>query len=99
MDNTDEQFARGMRITALVTFLTGTVIFAAYYFFGGWLLLLGYGFIVVAALVNLSLFSIGLSEGLKNRNRSLLFSAAIMLINLPVLVFYVWYSLTYLGAI
>jgi hypothetical protein len=92
MDNTDQMFARAMRILALVTFLSATAIFMLCYFFAGKFLLLGLGFVVVAALVNLSLFSITLSMGIKQRNKDLLYSAAALIMNAPVIAVYIWFT-------
>ena len=79
-----------MRVLALVTFLVGTAIFMAWYYLGNKVLLIGYGYIVVAFLVNSSLAIVGLAAGIKDRHRKLLLSVAIMLLNVPVMIFYTW---------
>lgn len=83
-------FARAMRIQALAAFLIGSLVFAANYFFGGVFLLIGYGYILVAGMVNLILFAITLSTGIRNRHSGLLISAGIMLLNIPAMLVYVW---------
>jgi hypothetical protein len=90
MENTDKEFAQAMRVTALVSFLVGTALFLSCLQWGGWLMSLGLAFLVVATLVNLPLFSITLSMGIKARDKNLVLSAALLLLNVPVMSFYVW---------
>lgn len=90
MENTDQMFARAMRILALATFLLGTIIFLLCFFFSGGFLLLGLGYITVAGIINLALFSITLSMGIKQRNINLLLSALVLILNAPVATVYIW---------
>ena len=82
-------FARAMRILAMATFVIGTLIFLLCYFIGGVFLTIGFGYAVVAGLVNLPLFSITLSMGIKQRNKNLLASAALLLLNAPAMFVYI----------
>jgi hypothetical protein len=90
MDNTNDQLAQSLRVTALVTFLLGTAIFLACCFISDKFLWLGYGYIVVAGLVNLSLFSVALGEGIRSKSRKVMLSAGVLLLNIPAMLFYVW---------
>lgn len=90
MENTDQMFARAMRILALGTFLIGTIIFLLCYFFREKFLALGLGYVVVAGIINLSLFGITLSMGIKQRNGNLMLSSFMIFLNAPVIGFYIW---------
>jgi hypothetical protein len=93
MENTNEQFARGMRAIALATFLIGTALFAAWYFIGGKMIFVGFGYTVVALLINITLAIVGISESIKERNRNLALSASMLLMNVPAMLFYIWLAL------
>lgn len=81
-----------MRMLTLGTFLLGTAIFTAYYYFGQRVLLIGYAYIIVAFLVNISLAIVGFAMAVKERNRKLFLSTGIMMLNIPVAIFYVWFT-------
>jgi len=83
-------------ITALISFLLGTAIFWAYYSTSdaNWLFF-GWGFVVVAGLVNLILLAVILKSSITDsRNRSkLLFTAVAMVLNIPVMLIYGWVTM------
>ncbi len=87
-------------VTAFISFLLGTIIFLLYYFTShSDLLLVGYGFIPLAGLVNIGILAailIKAENDEENRNK-LLSTCGVMLLNIPVLVFYCWITLILLG--
>lgn len=81
------------RLTALISFLAGTGIFVLYYLTDAYqFLFLGYGFIVLAGLVNIVIF-VQLLRQLRKSNgnrKNMLLTCGLMLLNLPVLLTYCW---------
>lgn len=93
---TTEKYIKLGRLTALISFLLGTVIFGLYYMTSSGLLLFGgYGFIILAGLFNLGLISIIFSKSTQdNDNRKKLrTTCGLMLLNIPVMILYLWFSL------
>jgi hypothetical protein len=90
MEDTNEKFGNGLRVTTLVTFLIGAALFTGCYFFRGKFLMAGLGFIVVAFIINMSLASIGISDGSKSRDRKLLWSGILMMTNILAMTFVAW---------
>lgn len=87
-------------ITALISFLLGTIIFGFYYLTSDSnLLFIGYGFIVLTGLVNIGiLISIFIKAVLDKENRKrLLTTCGIMLLNIPVMILYVWIAMILIG--
>lgn len=82
-----------MRIVALVTFLIGTAIFAAYCYFGDKMLFAGLGYIVVALMVNIPMALAGIGEAIESRDYKMLLSVGIVLLNVPAMLFYAWLAL------
>jgi hypothetical protein len=81
------------RQTALISFLLGTGIFGLYFLTSSFeLLFIGYGFIGLAGLLNASvLISILLKAKNDKDNRIKLFTTCgLMLLNIPVMLFYCW---------
>jgi hypothetical protein len=91
MEDTNEKFGKGLRVTTLVTFLIGACLFTGCYFIRGKFLLAGLGFIVLAFIINVAMASIGISEGSKSRDRKLLWSGILMLINVVVMCGVAWF--------
>lgn len=90
--NTEQHIKLGQQ-TALISFLLGTIIFILYFITSSFeLLFTGYGFIAVAGLINLGVFiSILFKAGRDRDNTARLFSTCrLMLLNIPVLLFYCW---------
>jgi NADH:ubiquinone oxidoreductase subunit 6 (subunit J) len=86
-----EKCIRTGKLTALVSFLIGTVIFGLYLLTSaGELIFIGYGFIVIAGVVNMVILAIILIMAKKdNKNRKKLFSTSwLMVLNIPVMLIY-----------
>ncbi len=81
-------------LVALSTFLIGTLIFLTYYYTSSSsILLIGYGYIVVAALINLYTIMV-VYHGAKSTGRKVvLISIWPMFLNIPVMLVYVWFTL------
>jgi hypothetical protein len=86
--------------TALISFLIGTLIFGFYFLTSNWLLLfIGYGFIAITGIVNIIVLCLILfksKEDSENRKR-LILTAGIMLINIPIMLFYISITLILIG--
>lgn len=88
---TTPQYLQLGRSTALISFGIGTAIFGLYYLSSeAALLFLGYGYILLAGLVNIGiLISILVKASNDTANRKALFTTAgLMLLNIPVMLFY-----------
>jgi hypothetical protein len=99
---TTKQQIKQARLAALISFLSGTMIFSLYFFtsYGG-LLFIGYAFIAVTGIINLViLVSICIKAISDKVNRKkLLFTAVLMLLNIPVMLFYCWVGLILLNTL
>jgi len=86
--------------TALISFIIGTLIFGIYFLTSNSdLLFIGYGFIVLAGIVNLIILIAilaKLNSDLTNRKR-LLKTSGLMLINLPIMFLFIWFSIILIG--
>ncbi len=86
--------------TALTSFLIGTLIFGIYFLtVNSYLLFIGYGFIVLAGLTNLVILIAILAKSNSdstNRKR-LIKTSGLMLINLPIMFLFIWFSLILIG--
>lgn len=86
--------------TAILSFFIGFLIFGVYFLTSNSdLLFIGYGFIVLAGITNLIILIAILAKSkadLFNRKR-LLKTSGLMLINLPLMVFFIWFSLILIG--
>jgi hypothetical protein len=88
------------RQTALISFLLGTAIFGLYFLTSSFeLLILGYGFIALAGLINVGvLVSILVKAKTDKDNRTKLFTTCgLMLLNSPVMLFYCWVAIILLN--
>ena len=90
---TAEKHIKLARITALISFLLGTLIFGLYYLTSSFeLLFLGYGFIVLTGPINLGVLIAVLSKARKDKSnrKKLLNTSRFMLLNIPVMFAYCW---------
>jgi len=86
--------------TALISLIIGTLIFGFYFLTSNdELLFIGYGFIIIAGIFNLIVLIAILSKSKsdsENRKR-LLKTGGLMLINLPIMFLFIWFSLILIG--
>jgi hypothetical protein len=97
---TSKKYLKTGRITALFSFLIGTVIFALYYFTSAFMLLfIGYAFVVFVGILNLILLFVILARANSDsENRAkLLKTSGLLLLNIPVILFYCWVAIVLLG--
>jgi len=97
---TTEQHIKLGRQTALITFLVGTVIFGLYFLTSSFeLLLAGYGYIVLAGLINIGILIVILLKANKEKanRKKLLTTCRLMLLNIPVMLFYCWFTIILLN--
>jgi hypothetical protein len=90
------------RQSALVSFVLGTGIFGVYFQSPSFeLLFFGYGFILLAGLVNLVILAAILTQAShdKDNARSLLLTCGLMLLNIPVMLFYSWCTMILLNVV
>jgi len=96
---TDRHIKLG-RMTALISFLAGTIIFGLYYLTSAFeLLFVGYGFIALIGLINIGiLIAILIKAGKDRENRiRLLKTCGLMTLNIPVMIVYCWVAMILLG--
>ena len=88
------------KVTALISFIIGTLIFGIYFLTSNSdLLFIGYGFIVLVGITNLIIIIAILAKSNSdstNRKR-LLKTSRLMLINLPIMFLFIWFSLILIG--
>lgn len=99
---TPEKHIKTGRILAGLSFLLGTAIFLGYYFTSSdSLLFVGYGFILLAGFVNLSLLFAILMQAAKDETnkKELHKTAGLMSLNIPVMLVYCWIAASLLGAV
>jgi hypothetical protein len=97
---TTERHIKIGRITALISFFAGTIIFGLYYLTSAFeLLFVGYGFIALVGLINIGILIAILTKALKdNENRRrLLKTCGLMALNIPVMIAYCWVAIVLLG--
>ena len=86
--------------TALISFLIGALIFVAYYLTSNSdLLFTGYGFVVLAGIVNLivlTAISFKYKSDKVNR-KALIKTGRLMMLNLPILFLFIWLSFVLIG--
>jgi len=95
-----ERYIKIGKLTALVSFLIGTVIFGLYCLTSNTeQLFIGYGFILLAGLINIIILTLVFAAAFKDsKNRKkLLLTSGLMLLNMPVMFVYVFVALTLLG--
>ncbi len=100
---TTEKYIKLGRTTAISSFLLGTIIFLVYFFTSlNDLLFVGYAFIFLAFLINLGILGAILlkakkeTENKENRKK-LLTTSIIMLLNIPIMLFYCWIAIILLN--
>jgi len=97
--NTEKLIKTG-RQTAIISFIIGTCIFGLYFFSSSDILLfIGYGFIVLAGITNFILFVLLLTRIYydKTYKHKILSTCRFMLINIPVMIIYIWISIILLN--
>lgn len=97
---TTQQYIKIGRQTALISFLLGTAIFVLYFLTSSFeLLSLGCGFIVLTSFLNLGMLILILVKANHDKyNRKKLFvTCRLMLLNIPVMLFYVWATIVLLN--
>ena len=97
---TSEKYSTLGKGTAVISFVIGALIFGIYLLTSNSnLLFIGYGFIVLAGIANLIILIAILAKSNSdstNRKR-LLKTSGLMLINLPIMFFFIWISLILIG--
>jgi hypothetical protein len=92
-DNISEtkSYVQLARTVALFSFVGGSVIFAVHFLWGNKIMfLIGFVYIVAVTLVNLPAAIVVAAAALRTRHRSVLGALLLMLLNIPVMIFYVW---------
>jgi hypothetical protein len=95
-----EHYIKLGRRTALISFLLGTGIFGLYYLTSALeLLLIGGGFIELIGLINIMILISILVKAYKDKDnkKNLLITFGLMLINIPVMLFYCWFAIILLN--
>ncbi len=90
---TTERHIKLGRQTALISFLLGTGIFGLYFLTSSFeLLFVGYGFIALTGLINFGVLISILLKAKKNKDnrKKLLTTCGLMLLNIPLMLFYCW---------
>jgi hypothetical protein len=88
------------KITALISFLCGTIIFLLYYqTSSSGLLFFGYGYIAIVGLINIGLLIWLITKLIsdKENRKRISITIALMLLNIPIMIVYCWISLILLG--
>jgi len=101
---TSKRHIKLAKMTALITFIIGTVIFGLYYLTSSsQMLLVGYIFILIAVIVNLIILILTLLKSNRNSNndsknsKELLKGVGLLLLNIPIGLVYAWMTLFLLG--
>jgi len=97
---TTERHIKLGRQTAFISFVLGTIIFGLYFLTSSFkLLLLGEGFIFLTVLVNIGILILILVKAYKDKEnrKKLLKICGIMLVNIPVMLFYCWVTIILLN--
>ncbi|MDQ3111930.1 MAG: hypothetical protein M3R17_18745 [Bacteroidota bacterium] len=93
----NEQYIKQGKFIALISFLSGTFIFGAFFLTSEFkLLFVGYVFIAVATVINLGFLVAILIKVLHNKAqiKKALATCGLMLLNIPVTLFYCWIAIT-----
>ncbi|MFS4469797.1 hypothetical protein [Maribacter sp. 2210JD10-5] len=88
------------KVTALISFIIRILIFGTYFFTSNAdLLFLGYGFVVLAGIVNLIILIIILTKAQSDKanRKGLLKTGGLMLLNLPIMFACIWVAMIVLG--
>jgi hypothetical protein len=95
-----EQYIKLGRQVALISFLLGTVIFGLYFMTSSFeLLFVGYGFIALTGLINIVILILILFKANKDKDnrKKLLTTCGLMLLNIPIMLFYCWVAIILLN--
>jgi hypothetical protein len=88
------------RLTAILSFLFGTIIFASYFFTSfSSILFVGYTFILFASVINIIVFVLIFQIGIKEKGKSIFSICGMMLMNIPILLFYCWITIGLLNTV
>lgn len=99
---TTERHIKLGRKIALISFVLGTIIFVLYFLTSSIdLLLLGGGFISFTVLVNIGILILILVKAYKDKEnrKKLLKTCGVMMVNIPVMLFYCWVTVILLNTI
>jgi hypothetical protein len=97
---TTQQYINLGRLITLISFVLGTGIFGFYFLTSSSeLLFVGYGFMVLTGLVNICVLILILVKATKSEDSKakLNWTAGIMLLNIPVMLFYCWVAIMLLN--
>lgn len=97
---TTKRYIKLGRQTALISFLFGTGILGIYYLTSSIeLLLIGYAFIAIIGLINIGILISILVKAKKDKDnkRNLLKTCGLMLLNIPIMLFYCWVAVILLN--
>ena len=88
------------RITALITFIGGTLIFLFFYFTNdAGVCFLGLGYIIIMTIVNLIVLLRLPFKEIKNKviRNTIYKSIVLMILNIPIAITYCWFAITLLN--
>ncbi len=94
-----EKLIKIAKLTALISLVTGTAIFALYFFTSNFVLLgVGYCYMALAGITNLFVLILILNAAAMNKQHSkrLLMQVGLMLINIPIVLAYCWATMVLL---
>lgn len=97
---TTQSLIKTSKITALLSFICGTIIFATYYLTSNSIFLfIGYGYILIVGIINLILLILLVSRSFSDpeSKRKIFTTIGIQILNLPILFLYCWISIILLG--
>ena len=90
------------KTVALISFILGSILVGLFFFTEkAELLFIGYIFIFFIVIVNIGVFIASIVEAINNKSirKKLFINSAIMLLNIPVAYFYLWFMLILLNTI
>lgn len=95
-----EKYIKLGRLTAIISFLLGTIILVLYYLTSAFqFAFIGYGFVALAGFLNIALLIRFFIEVMtcKDFRKKLLMTCGLMLLNIPVAIFYCWFAIALTG--
>jgi hypothetical protein len=79
--------------STITSFIIGSIIFGVYYLtLYAELLFVGYGFILLAIIVNSIFFTSLVSKAIKEKDKKIFGVSILILINIPIMFFYCWFA-------
>jgi hypothetical protein len=88
------------KLTAILSFLIGTIIFGVYFITSiDSILFVGYTFILLAAIFNFVVFGLLSRIGIIEKEKSIFQVCGIMLINIPIMLLYCWITIQLLNTV